>query len=186
MVRSKQECLESLQEARDILGEPPSKTQYRGLELTPVYPTILRKFSSWDKARRKAGLKVLYKGDRNSNDIKPKPDDVELSDGRKWEDMPSGTRFYYRNREAEKKRIREREAEMREWIAVYKHKRGCSRCKENHPAALDFHHTAEHKSKGIASMANDGHSKESIREEIDSCIILCANCHRKEHNSMDS
>jgi hypothetical protein len=26
----------------------------------------------------------------------------------------------------------------------------------------------------------DGYSRERIREEIDACVPLCANCHRKE------
>jgi hypothetical protein len=33
----------------------------------------------------------------------------------------------------------------------------------------------------ISRMVNHGFSKESIQEEMDACVIICANCHRKEH-----
>ena len=186
MKRTKQECLESLQEARDVLGESPSAGQYDELGLAPARATIMRKFGSWNEAKKEASLKILEPGDRNSDNgmkPKPKPDNVELPDGRTWEDMPPATRFYYRNKEAEKKRCRERKLKIKEWLAEYKSERGCSRCEENHHAALVFHHTTDDKSYNIARMA--GKSKESIKEEIDKCIVLCANCHRKEHSDRD-
>ena len=163
------------------------KTQYIELGLTPAHSTIARKFGGWNEAKKEAGFKILEKGDcnNNSNRIKTKPDDVEIPDGREWEDMPSETRYYHRNREAEKKRCRERELRIKEWLAEYKRERGCSRCEETHSAALDFHHTTDDKSKNIGKMAHEGYSKESIKEEIDKCILLCANCHRKKHNDMD-
>jgi hypothetical protein len=30
-------------------------------------------------------------------------------------------------------------------------------------------------------MVTSNYSKERIKKEIDKCIVLCANCHRKEH-----
>ena len=56
----------------------------------------------------------------------------------------------------------------------------CEECGETHPAALDFHHLEpETKSFNIAAGAT--RSLESIKKELSKCVLLCANCHRKEH-----
>lgn len=101
-------------------------------------------------------------------------------------EMP--TKEYYRDWYAKqspewKKRkqriMRERELANKQWIADYKAERGCSECDENHPACLDFHHPNDDKEKGVANMIT--RSRSSIQKEIDKCIILCSNCHRKKH-----
>ena len=57
-----------------------------------------------------------------------------------------------------------------------------SKCGEDHIACLDFHHqNPEEKEHNIAWMLAFGFSKEAILAEIDKCIVLCSNCHRKEH-----
>lgn len=63
----------------------------------------------------------------------------------------------------------------------YKSKLYCVRCNETHPACLDFHHTNTNKFKGVAEMAASTYKWEIILNEIQKCIVLCANCHRKEH-----
>lgn len=47
--------------------------------------------------------------------------------------------------------------------------------------ALEFHHIDE--SKKSFSIGNKGYTKSwlKIKEELDKCILLCANCHREEH-----
>jgi len=64
----------------------------------------------------------------------------------------------------------------------------CRECGYNKcVAALEFHHTnPKNKEFGIASY---GHTKswEKVKEELDKCIILCANCHRElEYNEKRS
>lgn len=58
----------------------------------------------------------------------------------------------------------------------------CERCPYNKCiAALDFHHLdPKEKDFGIA---DNGHTRswEKIKQELDKCIMLCANCHREEH-----
>jgi hypothetical protein len=66
------------------------------------------------------------------------------------------------------------------WLDQYKSERGCARCPERHPGCLDFHHEGD-KEIGIAQAALLGWSVERILKEIAKCIILCANCHRKQH-----
>jgi hypothetical protein len=50
-------------------------------------------------------------------------------------------------------------------------------------AALEFHHI-DPTQKDFA-LSNDGHTRswEEIKNELDKCILVCANCHREIHNS---
>ena len=54
----------------------------------------------------------------------------------------------------------------------------CVKCGENHPAALDFHHTDPTQKEIAISAAT---SRKVILAEVEKCIVLCANCHRKLH-----
>ena len=71
--------------------------------------------------------------------------------------------------------------EVYTWIRQYKEGHPCS-CGEGDPDCLIFHHTDETKKKfSIAAGAGEGMSLRKIREEVDKCIVMCANCHRKLH-----
>ena len=88
--------------------------------------------------------------------------------------------WYAQNREVRIAQIRQRKRRIRESLNEYKRSRGCQRCDENHPHALDFHHTGQ-KTHLVSHMISDGFGIESIMEEVNKCILLCANCHRLEH-----
>ena len=49
MPYTEQDCLEALQEARDRLGETPSRSQYEDLDVSPSATTIMRLFDSWNE-----------------------------------------------------------------------------------------------------------------------------------------
>jgi hypothetical protein len=66
------------------------------------------------------------------------------------------------------------------WIDAYKSERGCAFCGEHDPTCLDFHHTGD-KEHTISHMAYKCFSIEDIMIEIEKCIVVCANCHRKLH-----
>ncbi len=56
----------------------------------------------------------------------------------------------------------------------------CCRCPENHVSCLEFHHLDPSKKEGnISSMIK--HSWAKTKKEMEKCIILCSNCHKKEH-----
>ena len=63
------------------------------------------------------------------------------------------------------------------WLANYKATQGCLTCGEDCPANLDFHHHSGTKTLEMARVHALG--PERIQEEIDKCLVLCANCHRK-------
>jgi len=64
---------------------------------------------------------------------------------------------------------------------------GCSKCGyHKNDAALDFHHIDPKTKKfnlGINCFTK--HSEEEIREELNKCILLCANCHTRLHNQKE-
>jgi hypothetical protein len=55
----------------------------------------------------------------------------------------------------------------------------CARCPENHLAALQFHHVSG-KDANLSEVAAYW-SWERLMREVAKCIVLCANCHAKEH-----
>ena len=78
-----------------------------------------------------------------------------------------------------------RQKMIKEKINEYKASKGCCRCPENDPVCLDFHHIDQNiKDIEIGNAYRNGWKIEKIFEEISKCIILCANCHRKEHNKI--
>jgi len=58
----------------------------------------------------------------------------------------------------------------------------CENCSETDIVTFDFHHRdPKGKKFEIAKGLVQGYLWETILEEINKCIILCANCHRKLH-----
>lgn len=55
-------------------------------------------------------------------------------------------------------------------------------CGESDIRCLDFDHIRGEKDRNISRMVRDGYSLESIKREIEKCVVLCANCHRKKGN----
>ena len=71
---------------------------------------------------------------------------------------------------------------MQKFANDYKAERGCCRCPENDPVCLDFNHEdPNEKEISIADAVQRGWGQHSIQKEIDKCITICANCHRKLH-----
>ncbi|MBS3093924.1 hypothetical protein J4456_05075 [Candidatus Pacearchaeota archaeon] len=92
-------------------------------------------------------------------------------------------RWYDNNKKTEKAYIEKRKKRIRHWFAQFKSTLQCSNCKENHPATLDFHHTVNYfKESGINIMVYNGYSINKIKSELEKCIVLCSNCHRKWHH----
>ena len=76
----------------------------------------------------------------------------------------------------EKRKIRVKK--KYEWIQSLK--TPCIFCGEADPVCVDFHHlNPEEKSFTIGG--NWAKKKEDVLKEIDKCVCLCANCHRKVH-----
>lgn len=84
----------------------------------------------------------------------------------------------------EKERIRQRRsrAKVRAWIAEEKSSKGCSNCGESHPACLHFHHVDPSLKLFTINRGVMMHKPmDSLKAEMEKCILLCANCHAKLH-----
>jgi transcription elongation factor Elf1 len=90
-------------------------------------------------------------------------------------------KWYAKNTSSEKIHVQKRKNEIKRWFQKYKSSSRCIKCGENHPATIDFHHHSGKKEKNISKMVADGYSISRIEKELEKCIVLCSNCHRKEH-----
>ena len=61
----------------------------------------------------------------------------------------------------------------------------CVDCGNTYPSAVyDFHHLRD-KKECVANMIRYNLKIETILEEVDKCVLLCANCHRIRHFNED-
>lgn len=74
--------------------------------------------------------------------------------------------------------VRARKKEIKEYL--YSQKKPCVVCSESDPVCIDFHHL-DKEDKDFTIGTNWGRNKEILQKEIDKCVCLCANCHRKVH-----
>jgi hypothetical protein len=88
---------------------------------------------------------------------------------------------YDANKQKYLAKARKWSGKMRRWWAELKKNTGCSRCPENHPVCIQFHHPNRDKEATISEKVNRW-SRERILAEVRKCIPLCANCHIKEHH----
>jgi hypothetical protein len=73
-----------------------------------------------------------------------------------------------------------KQKKWQEW-KEYKAKLSCTKCGFAHLAALDFHHEdPSEKEYDVNRLISNGQFKKAY-EEIEKCIVLCANCHRIHH-----
>jgi hypothetical protein len=89
-------------------------------------------------------------------------------------------RYYARN--SKKYRLYADSAKARnlEWVREFKRSKGCFRCGETDPLVLDLHHLHS-KVLEVSAAARSGWSIDRISSEAEKCLVLCANCHRREH-----
>lgn len=69
------------------------------------------------------------------------------------------------------------------WLEKHKRELGCSKCIENDPSCLDFHHRDPTQKEMTISLGIARASLERLQKEVAKCDILCSNCHRKLHAS---
>lgn len=100
--------------------------------------------------------------------------------------------FYWRNKEKGIRRsdckychnqyVKDKYIEKHEIIESLKSQCKCAKCGDNRGYLLDYHHIDPSiKDSGISQMLANNRKYDDIVEEINKCVVLCANCHREFH-----
>lgn len=97
-----------------------------------------------------------------------------------------GKKWYKNNKEEHLKNVRRntkrRRKELELYVLEYKKVHPCFDCKESNPCCLQFHHqNPDEKDLEISRAVKNGWSDKRLQEEIEKCLVLCANCHSKRH-----
>lgn len=84
-------------------------------------------------------------------------------------------------KKATNNRAKNKQKEKEHFVSLFDNK--CSICQGTfHPAAFDFHHLDPTKK----DVQITGSEKYSLRlKELQKCIMLCSNCHRTIHATLD-
>lgn len=98
--------------------------------------------------------------------------------------------WYHRNKEnhdAHIKRVKKNNDIYKEKCKKYKESLNlkCIICGESENCCLDFHHLdPKNKEFNISKGITLGYKIERLKEEIEKCVCVCSNCHRKIHNGL--
>lgn len=90
-------------------------------------------------------------------------------------------KHYHNNKKEHYRRNKETDDKINAFILEYKEKHRCTICNESDESCLDFHHIDPSKKEGEISLLRKGGSIKKVISEIEKCVILCSNCHRKLH-----
>jgi hypothetical protein len=89
--------------------------------------------------------------------------------------------YYAKNKEKVKALSKTNRAVGKARWDAFKSTLKCAKCGFNHPAALDFHHEDPSQKENLVSTLSKNGCFAAAMEEVQKCIVLCANCHRIHH-----
>lgn len=90
---------------------------------------------------------------------------------------------YRKDKQNQLNRVKANKQKCRDMINDLKRQKGCCTCPETEPCCLDFH--VEEKTGSISKLTQLGNF-DQLRSEVERCIVLCSNCHRKVHAGLIS
>lgn len=115
--------------------------------------------------------------DRENSGAKPDGSTGGLTHYQKY-----GKAHYEKNKAYYVKRSAESKKKAKAAWTKFKATLSCTTCGENHPATLDFHHVVRKPdNRKVHRLIGNGSFKGAMKEIVERCIVLCANCHRKHH-----
>lgn len=98
-------------------------------------------------------------------------------------DKENQKQWYLKNsekhREKNSKRTKETTKISRQYVLDHLKDHHCVECGEADPIVLEFHHLRD-KSIGISKLISQGYSLDTLKQEMDKCEVLCANCHKRK------
>ena len=78
-----------------------------------------------------------------------------------------------------KNNVLKRSEKIKKLFSAFKNEQKCINCDEDEVACLDFHHVNSDERRDV--MPSGSLTYKRTVEEINKCVVLCANCHRKLH-----
>jgi len=100
---------------------------------------------------------------------------------RKLKHAEYSRKYYENNKEKHKALAKANRAVGKARWSLFKGSLKCSKCGFSHTAALDFHHTDPSEKENLVSKLVSNGCYAAAMEEVQKCIVLCANCHRVHH-----
>jgi hypothetical protein len=89
---------------------------------------------------------------------------------------------YERNKDRYIVRQQTRRANRRFWFSKLLDSLSCQLCPEDAKECLDFHHIdPTEKEDDVSNLLSSFRAMSRVIKEIEKCVCLCANCHRKVH-----
>jgi hypothetical protein len=92
--------------------------------------------------------------------------------------------WYERNKKSHKANVYENKTKNieagRTFVWEYLLSHPCAECGQSDPTVLEFDHVRGRKRAEVTKLVRDGYSLKIIQQEIDKCVVLCANCHKKK------
>ena len=90
-------------------------------------------------------------------------------------------KYYEANKEKVKALSKINRAVGKARWTLFKSSLKCTKCGFSHIAALDFHHVNPTEKENLVSKMVANGCYAAAMEEVQKCIVLCANCHRIHH-----
>lgn len=93
-------------------------------------------------------------------------------------------RWYEKNKQKHIAAVRAYQEKTRSWFQAWKEQQHCALCSEATTVCLDLHHTDPRRKSFEISAAVARYSRPALEKELQKCVVLCANCHRKLHANL--
>lgn len=90
--------------------------------------------------------------------------------------------WFQRNKPKVVRKTKHTRTVLRDWLREVLSDLKCVICGEDDYVALDLHHyDSKTKAFSVSRAASTTTDRKKIIDEIEKCVALCANCHRKHH-----
>lgn len=90
-------------------------------------------------------------------------------------------KHYQENKERYRANQVKRRKKYRKTFIEYLKTLECAACGDSHPSILEFHHKDPATKSYEIGKKSGSSTLETLMPEIEKCIVLCANCHRRLH-----
>jgi hypothetical protein len=85
---------------------------------------------------------------------------------------------YLKNKQKIYSQVKQTRSQYKQWFQKLKDK-PCADCKNKYPYyCMDFDHLTNNKKFNVSQLYRANRKKELLKEEIEKCELVCANCHR--------